>query len=555
MAGTAEGQGQAAQGQEQQAAQAQGQAAQAQGQQQQVSAQVVAAAALAVAQAQANLPPPTGLGNFPLAAGDVVGDSLLTCGFTSNHAQYALCVTEGLDSLQSFADLELLGIDELHEALAKRSQTQGGYRMTATQVLSLKALVWWLKDSVDRGQAIGQAFTADDLSQARAEYQAYERIRRNPVDIERPTKYPSHSHQWVNWWESVKNYLATQMGVRRRSLAYVIRPSSAPPNPSPEQTAMHQVTLQGPEYKVDNASVYQILKSLTLNTTAYPWIQTYDRTQNGRDAALSLMRQNEGTGQLHTRHEQAKNELQELFYQDEQAFSFQTYTSKLRGIFTTMEQAGRAKTPEEQVEYLIDKIRADGNNALLNTKMAARRDHSNNFENCVAFIAGEIAAYTAPPTRRARGRRISELNTEERNVRGRFAGNPGRGHGRGRSGRRGDGRYGGRGRGRGGASHRNAATHINGVDVSDPTRNFSDEEFSRLGTTGQRFVHEERRRINNRSRNTGGRGDRSINAMDSQETNHGANQGESQDNDTQGSNNNGNSFGRGARGRGRGRRS
>ena len=82
------------------------------------------------------------MNNFPLAAGDPVGDSLLTCGMLTNHAQLAIYGTEAFDSLDIIAQPDLDQIDNMTFALARRIQVQGGYRSTAFQTMNLKAPIW-----------------------------------------------------------------------------------------------------------------------------------------------------------------------------------------------------------------------------------------------------------------------------------------------------------------------------------------------------------------------------------------------------------------------------
>ena len=59
----------------------------------------------------------------------------------------------------------------------------------------------------------------------------------------------------------------------------------------------------------------------------------------------------------------------------------------------------------------------------------------------------------------------------------------------------------GGGRGRGNNTH-----VINGIDVSDPTRNFSAQEWETLGPANRALVMEMRNRANGQERGTGGRG-------------------------------------------------
>jgi uncharacterized membrane protein YgcG len=68
----------------------------------------------------------------------------------------------------------------------------------------------------------------------------------------------------------------------------------------------------------------------------------------------------------------------------------------------------RPKEPEEQVEDLIEKMQTDHDSILTNIKMAAQRDHPNDFIRCVAQIQTELSRYLKKPAPNARGRRISQ---------------------------------------------------------------------------------------------------------------------------------------------------
>jgi hypothetical protein len=341
--------------------------------------QLVQAAAVQVqaAQQQAQQNPPAGLVNFPLAPGDPFGDSLLTCGINTNHGQYAICTTEGINTMERMAALDSERIETMAVALGRRTQPQGGYRLSALQISNLQAFAWWLQDLQDRAQPIGPAFTNANLAAASSEMAAYKRMVKHQQDMPLPDKYTNDS-KWVGWWESVRNYFTSTLGVCRQSLAYVICPEAIPDNPTPEETILHQITLTGPNYRLDNAKVYNTLKHLTIDTSAYNWIKQYDSAQDGRAAALALMAQHEGTAQKRSRYLIAKAQLEKIFYKDKQAFSFTKYASNLQGIFTTMAEY-RPKEPEEQVEDLIEKMQTNHDSVFTNIKMAAQRNHPDDF--------------------------------------------------------------------------------------------------------------------------------------------------------------------------------
>ena len=92
---------------------------------------------------------------------------------------------------------------------------------------------------------------------------------------------------------------------------------------------------------------------------------------------------------------------------------------------------------------------------------------------------------------------------------------------------------------------------INGIDISNPTRNFTDQEWDALGPNGGRaIVQQMRDRVNGRGRGRGGRsggrgddGNRNVGAVNRDEA-----QCEQNDDASQASergSRNGNNFGRG----------
>ena len=66
--------------------------------------------------------------------------------------------------------------------------------------------------------------------------------------------------------------------------------------------------LEGENFKRDSKVVFQILKSACIKSDAWTWIQTFDRTANGRKAWLALVAHFDGMGELNKRVKKAKEE-------------------------------------------------------------------------------------------------------------------------------------------------------------------------------------------------------------------------------------------------------
>jgi hypothetical protein len=50
---------------------------------------------------------------------------------------------------------------------------------------------------------------------------------------------------------------------------------------------MYDISLTGPAYNKDNASIYHKLKVFLLNSPGYPWIEEFDHAEDGRATYLA----------------------------------------------------------------------------------------------------------------------------------------------------------------------------------------------------------------------------------------------------------------------------
>ena len=132
---------------------------------------------------------PDNFDDFPIGRGNILGESLIVCGVVSDHAQWALVITEELDSLDAFASLDIDTMDTILTGLGKMDQDDGGFKFTGSQRLNLKALIWWARDLVDRDQELETAFTADDLYKALEQMRSYKEAKDSKMSVPRPPKF------------------------------------------------------------------------------------------------------------------------------------------------------------------------------------------------------------------------------------------------------------------------------------------------------------------------------------------------------------------------------
>ena len=159
---------------------------------------------------------------------------------------------------------------------------------------------------------------------------------------------------------------------------------------------------------------------------------------------------------------------------------------------------------KKKVEMLLEGIKSRCQH-YRGKSQCTQRDYRTNLEKAMSFISGLISTLQSAAQSeygsRYSGKRRYVSATDSRDSRGRGRARRG-GDGRGRDGR-GRGRGGGRSGGRGG---NNLRKFMNGVDISDPHRNFTSEEWTKLGSMRQTLLLM-RQDSSGRSGRSGGRGD------------------------------------------------
>jgi hypothetical protein len=300
------------------------------------------------------------------------------------------------------------------------------------------------------------------------------------------------------------NKLNATMGAAKVPLAYIVRAEidlRAHEFEDDKEERMYQMPLSRENFKCDNKLVYNMLKSACIKTDVWTWIQDHDKSLNGRKAWLALVGHYDGTGELNKRLERAKEEISRLHYKDEKAFPFERFVTKLKeNFFILCKDKDEALTGKQQVDVMMKGIKST-DASIVAAKTNVYKDYRSDFAAATNFLSGLIsnihsAAQLDYANRHSGKKRyISAVDShDQRGGRGRFR----RG---GRSGERGTGRGGdGRGCGRRGGNRR---MQINGIDVTDPTRNFTADEWERLGTA-RSYITQQRTRTGRGGR-TGGR--------------------------------------------------
>ena len=408
--------------------------------------------------------------NVPMTGNNGVILCLTRCGFNTP-AQRNGWIAEGMNVMLDICTFRPEEIYDIGANIQRMTAVRGGSRQGRAQLRKLEALVRWCLERKSVGRTLdAREFTIDTMMDT------VERIRleKDAKDVDDdtltgPGKFKPN--KWVSWKLSLNNYLAQLSSLMDKlPLSYVIR-GQAPDleNADPETLRFWSVRLQGKRFQKDNTKVWNILKSLVIDTDGWTWIEEYDDPRNdGRAAMKALISHYDGPGEKEKRIAEARATLQNVHYRSEKhAVNWEVYVTKLKEAFTTLSDNGHKKEEDEKVDIMLDHIDQYAplsvQTAITNVRMNPVLKHD--FIAAANSISELIvkATSTGPGSiTQPRGRRVSF-------VRG------GRGRGQGRGGRHG--RGGGRGRGNPALRH---ATTVDGVDVTDPSRQFSREEYGKL---------------------------------------------------------------------------
>jgi hypothetical protein len=139
-------------------------------------------------------------------------------------------------------------------------------------------------------------------------------------ELTKPPKLTSFK-DWVNWWELWDTYMQQTYGSADIPLSYTYREHEvvtaamrAAAYNDDDDKYIATTVLQGRHYQLDNRRVWNELKPLVVDGPGWVFIQTLEDTKNGRNAVLTLKRQNEGENSVMIRKQKAYTALKNLAF-------------------------------------------------------------------------------------------------------------------------------------------------------------------------------------------------------------------------------------------------
>ena len=414
--------------------------------------------------------PPAVVPNPP---GYEMGFVLLLCGIANQQDRDRLIEFEGLGGLDEFGDYT---DDEIAD-MAKRNETRTPANTRVhfgiARIKKMKAVAFWVRKQRREGIPVDVTnLTAAVIAHTIMEKTLSPSGSKKDEKMFEPEKF--EPKRYKQWSRSMENYLDSILGQSGVPLSYVTRAEDV--NPDDAETEYQRVIWSAPHdgmaFQNDNRQVYRMYKHAMIGTEGWTWFnQTPDG--EGRAAHIYLTEHYLGTAETGRRAAEAEAQLLRLHYKNEASFPFEKYITRLHECFEALEDNQQGLIDAQKVKKMLENV-SSTNMEIISLKTVIRERYPNDFAQASTHMAGQIALIAPAAHSELRNkRRIAAVDTN------------GRGFGRG-----------GRGRGR-------RTTMLNGVDVSNPTRSFTPDEWAKLQEGNHLRYIQELRDSSNRGRGRG----------------------------------------------------
>ena len=400
--------------------------------------------------------------------------------------------TAGITSMDDFMMLQpedAKDIVKRHNEAHSTGQLRQ-FQLGITHQKKIQGFLYWYHDKRRRQQiVIATEFTQAEMVNSMAKERATSVARETEQKDLNPGQIETGSG-WFAWCERAESALIAMEGRSRDGpLFRVIRPTQPAGWLAPNDTIRlcYDLPLTGIGFDQDNRQVWQLVQRWAIKDTIYHWLKPYEVTEDGRGAWMALKNQLEGTAAINARANEANRILGSgqgaAGWTTEYGGTFVAYSTRLQQAFTSNEKCHGMVTPSQaKVQRLLDGMRPSDKQVQMTIAKSHVADNlMHDWIGACQYLQAKVdEAFPPKPTHgRKRGfRQVSQTGSSGRGGR----------HGRG------GGRQRGRGRGRGGRGRSNV---INGVDISDFTRNFTEQEFADMGSDGRREVHRRRKELRN----------------------------------------------------------
>lgn len=407
------------------------------------------------------------------------------CGLRDIPSQTRLIEFEGIENVEDLANYTDSEIDTMADRNSKRTPTAMRVQMGLQRTKTLKAITHWVRKRNREGvtcnlQELNQPLIAELIM----EINSITGKRDSDSKLYYPDAFTATDYK--NWIKKVENYLDSRTGKSGVPLSYVIRPADVDPNEAPDEYTREKwaASFETMQFRDDNRQVYHLFKDLLTKTEGATWFEKV-RDGDGRGAHLLLKEHYIGEAHDMRRAASANAKLETLFWKSEASFSFEKFLTRMNEAFRELQDAGQPLYEAQKVQQLLKSIKND--DVQVQTTMGIIRDrYLNDFDAASLTLSRTISTRFANTEPMKNKRNIGAVHTNQ-------SGRTGRGRGRARY-----------SSGRGGGKQQHKVI-MNGVDVTDVTRNYTPDEWDKLRQVGgHTYVYQRREFLSGRS----GRGER-----------------------------------------------
>jgi hypothetical protein len=211
--------------------------------------------------------------------------------------------------------------------------------------------------------------------------------------LSKPPKLASFK-DWVNWWELWDTYMQQTYGSADIPLSYVYRDhlvvtaemrTATYTDDDDKYVATTQ--LAGRHYQLDSRRVWNELKPLVVGGPGWVFIKMIEDTKDGRNAILTLKRQNEGENSVMIRKQKAYTALKNLaFTGPRKHWTFSQFVTGHQKAHNELEACGEPVPETKKVTDFLGGIADPSLNAGL-ANVYGDTNRLQSFEACQQYLS------------------------------------------------------------------------------------------------------------------------------------------------------------------------
>ena len=146
----------------------------------------------------------------------------------------------------------------------------------------------------------------------------------------------------------MSNWIKTKRVVTNIPLSYVILNDTTPLTMDHSEFIIYNASLTTAVFNADSRKVANLLKPLVLDNDAFEWGGRNFTQSKGREGCLDLVSRYNGSAESERRIVSARQKLRNLLYKNEITLNFQTFSTKLKATFDTMDNYGEGRSEKEK---------------------------------------------------------------------------------------------------------------------------------------------------------------------------------------------------------------